>query len=319
MTGVFLVLSCEERETGKGKPFLTMRLRYPKALPGRDGEDHAFEEVPAKAWEGAIGEKIPKKGEVISCYYKEDQYQGKAQVIIEKYVIQENYDLADFREPPAIDVDAAYRELYLEFPWEHSEIKEFFSGMTAALASPSPWPEYTYVDVLKNIPAGERNHHARRGGLLQHIQEMCSLAQAIYGQGPSKLTEIIDIDVLQAAILLHDLGKVCEYNPETLTYESTRVGEYLGHPAWGMLTVEMYWPKQGDQHLKLKIMHAVISHHGAEVSEVSTLTPEAIILHEIDGISARLDAWQQAEQQGDSPRYSSMLKGTPITPLFPTR
>jgi len=314
VTESFLVLKCDRRETGKKKPFLSLVLKYPET-----NKDRPFEEMPAVVWDLSVGPKIPEPGEVISCWYKEGDFNGKPQLTVEKFVFLEQADLALYREPPVIDADSVFESLYMNTSWVSPDVGIFFRQMVEALSNPSPWPEYTYIDVLKNIPAGERNHHDRRGGLLQHIEEMYHLGELICQQGPVSLVESVNMDILLAAILLHDLGKICEYSPETLKYDSTRVGEYLGHPAWGMLTVQMYWPPGGDQHLKLRLMHAIISHHGSEVSEVSPLTPEAILLHEIDGISARMDVWRKAETKKESPEYSKMLKGTPITPWFPAK
>ena len=54
-------------------------------------------------------------------------------------------------------------------------------------------------------PAAKNVHHAYLGGLVEHVLSMCSLARAT-----APLYRDVDLDLLLAGVLLHDIGKVYE-------------------------------------------------------------------------------------------------------------
>jgi 23S rRNA maturation-related 3'-5' exoribonuclease YhaM len=149
--------------------------------------------------------------------------------------------------------------------------------------------------------------------LLQHIKEILDMGEALI-----KLPQfsIVDWDIFRVSVIMHDLGKLVEYCPETLRYKATRLGRFLGHPAWGIMILEKYWPDSGMES-KLRVMHSVISHHGPDHSEVPHATPEAVLLHQLDGLSSKMDVLVTAYKSDDVPEYSNSLKCVPITQKYP--
>lgn len=57
-------------------------------------------------------------------------------------------------------------------------------------------------------PASIKHHHNYEGGLLEHILECCQLAESLMSILPYRF----DSDNIFAACMLHDIGKVYEYN-----------------------------------------------------------------------------------------------------------
>lgn len=151
--------------------------------------------------------------------------------------------------------------------------------------------------------AGARNyHHARRGGLVEHTAQMMRLASVI---GP--LYPNLNLDLILAGILFHDAGKLWEnFLPETgFNMPFDELGEMVGHIGIGMEIVNSLWRKllaeeearawlelrPPSEDVRLHLLHLIASHHGEMQlgSPVFPKTPEAIVLHYIDNLDARLE------------------------------
>ncbi|MBA3882487.1 MAG: HD domain-containing protein [Chthoniobacterales bacterium] len=151
--------------------------------------------------------------------------------------------------------------------------------------------------------AGARSyHHARRGGLVEHTAQMMRLAAQI-----APLYPRLNFDLLVAGILFHDSGKLWENQlPENgFTMGFDERGELMGHISIGMELVNSMWRKvQSDaaasgwnqltpasEDVRLHLLHLIAAHHG-EIqlgSPVNPKTPEAMALHYIDNLDARLE------------------------------
>ena len=152
------------------------------------------------------------------------------------------------------------------------------------------------MERLRRAPAGIKNHHAYHGGLLQHITAMVELAKRV-----APLYDCLDEDLLVCGAFLHDLGKVDE-----LTYENelgySDAGQLLGHMT---LAISMLEEKIKESEklsgepfpveLALRLKHMILSHHGQLEygSPKLPMTHEAVALHLLDNLDARLHNFQQ--------------------------
>lgn len=147
------------------------------------------------------------------------------------------------------------------------------------------------MNAFAAAPAGMKAHHAYRGGLLEHVVNMLEIANRI-----SDLLPAVDRSLLLAGIFLHDIGKTRELSFETgCSY--TDEGQLLGHL---VIAVEMISQKIAEveklagepfpQELTLRLKHLVLSHHGTYEfgSPKLPMTPEAIALHHIDNLDAKV-------------------------------
>jgi 3'-5' exoribonuclease len=150
--------------------------------------------------------------------------------------------------------------------------------------------------------AGARSyHHARRGGLVEHTAQMMRIATQL-----APLYPALNFDLLIAGILFHDSGKLWEnYLPETgFTMGYDERGELMGHISIGLELVNSLWRKlqSGDtaswadltpasEDVRLHLLHLIAAHHGDVQmgSPVNPKTPEAMALHYIDNLDARLE------------------------------
>ncbi|MGC1480593.1 MAG: HD domain-containing protein [Chthoniobacterales bacterium] len=146
--------------------------------------------------------------------------------------------------------------------------------------------------------AARMNHHARRGGLIQHTAQMMRSALAICEAYPR-----LNRDLLAAGVLFHDCGKLWETCPPEAGFSMERDlrGELMGHISVGVEVVNALWRELGkdgwselkpdSETVRLHLIHLVLSHHGTLEfgSPVLPKTPEAIALHYVDNLDARLE------------------------------
>ena len=151
--------------------------------------------------------------------------------------------------------------------------------------------------------AGARSvHHARRGGLVEHVAQMLRTAEVVAATYPA-----LNRDLLLAGVLFHDAGKMWEnsFPKESLQMPYDLYGELLGHISIGAEFVNRLWLKLRQEKefeswkdlepesdlVRLHLLHLVIAHHGEREfgSPVEPKTPEAWALHLIDNLDAKLE------------------------------
>jgi 3'-5' exoribonuclease len=92
---------------------------------------------------------------------------------------------------------------------------------------------------LKTAPAALKIHHALRGGLLEHILSLCSLASALTAHYPR-----LNLDWLIAGALLHDLGKIETLNLCGVRFDYTMRGQLIEHVTLGLEILERPWIRE---------------------------------------------------------------------------
>jgi 3'-5' exoribonuclease len=159
-----------------------------------------------------------------------------------------------------------------------------------------------FSDRFRRTAAARNFHHARRGGLVEHTAQMMRVALAL-----SPIYPQLNGDLLIAGILFHDSGKLWEnYLPEDVfTMGFDERGELMGHISIGLELVNSLWRKlqteetartwetlmPASDDCRLHLLHLIAAHHGEPQfgSPVSPKTPEAMALHYIDNLDARLE------------------------------
>ena len=144
---------------------------------------------------------------------------------------------------------------------------------------------------LMGSGAGVKAHHAYPGGLVEHICNMLEAAVRIRDLYPD-----VDFNLVLAGIFLHDLGKIREMDFEN-AFVYTDEGQLLGHMSIGVelvtekvAQVERLTGEAFPTETELRIKHMILSHHGSYEHGSSRLpmTPEAIVLHQLDNLDAKV-------------------------------
>lgn len=231
-------------------------------------------------------------GEVVQVKGKVQVYQGNLQMIVARIepAAAGSWNDEDYEMAPQASV---------------GPLLERLKELLGSLESPSLktladcfLSDDALVDALCAAPAGVKAHHAYMGGLLEHVVSMAETAVRLCEVHP-----LLNRDQLLLGVLLHDLGKIRElaWDPG-FTY--TDEGQLLGHMniAVEILTEKLrqaesipgYSPP--DQETVLRLKHMILSHHGSleHGSPVLPMTPEAVTLHFIDNLDARLHEFERA-------------------------
>lgn len=163
---------------------------------------------------------------------------------------------------------------------------------------------------FRRTAAAKRNHHARRGGLVEHVAQMMRSAAALAPVYPE-----LNRDLMIAGVLFHDSGKLWEnsYPKNGFAQTLSEYGEMLGHIPLGIELVNKLWHDMVEtdvaaswaglmpttEKVRLHLLHLIGSHHGelAYGSPVLPRTPEAFALHYIDNLDAKLEMIRDAYAQ----------------------
>ena len=168
-----------------------------------------------------------------------------------------------------------------------------------------------FGDRFRRAAGARGNHHARRGGLVEHVAGMLRSAISICQAYPQ-----LNRDLLVTGVLFHDIGKLWEngYPKDGFTQPFDRTAELLGHITIGIevtsrLLLELAEDEQNHaawktlepttQDVRLHLLHLIASHHGEHEwgSPVLPKTPEALALHYIDNLDAKLEMFAQGYEK----------------------
>ena len=144
---------------------------------------------------------------------------------------------------------------------------------------------FEYEKEFKTAPAAKLMHHNYIGGLLQHTYECLDIAKTIL----SKCNNKIDSDIVYAACILHDFGKIFEYNVDLQTglieYNEEFRKDWRTHSQWGFSICMNNGFKD--------VAKMIASHHGrtewGALIDLNDKDAETFIyiIHHIDELSAK--------------------------------
>ena len=141
-------------------------------------------------------------------------------------------------------------------------------------------------------PSAVSMHHAYLRGLAEHTVSVVRNALNMASNYPGANRQL-----LITAGLLHDIGKVMEFNYDRkIAY--TDVGRLLGHISMGNSFVELHCSRIAGfpASKKALLQHAILSHHGVLEfgSPKRPKTVDAVILHHADLLDAEMSNIREA-------------------------
>jgi 3'-5' exoribonuclease len=144
-----------------------------------------------------------------------------------------------------------------------------------------------FMELFLTSPAGISVHHNYVGGLLEHTTSVMTQSATYADMHPA----LLDKDLLLSGAFIHDIGKTEEIYWE-IAREYTTEGKLLGHIAIGfsLLSEKIAQLKNFPGDLALLLKHMILAHHGTLEygSPVRPAPPEALVLHMIDNIDAKI-------------------------------
>jgi 3'-5' exoribonuclease len=201
--------------------------------------------------------------------------------------VEDGYDFFDLVESSRYDVPSLKKSIddriakYIREP----HLREL---VTTILAEHGP--------LFEKMPAAQNMHHSYTAGLLEHVWSMTKIAGLLvdhYASYYSDLNPPLNKDVVIAAIILHDIGKLRElkYHPVEARY--TKEGWLIGHVLMGRdLVREKARAIDGfPEETLLLLEHAILAHHGKREFGAPVLpqTVEAILVSFVDDLDAKMN------------------------------
>jgi 3'-5' exoribonuclease len=277
----YVVRTQEVRQRRGGGPYLAL------TLGDRTGE------VAGLVWENVEElSKVCQAGRVVQVRGQVQRYNQRLQVVV--------------RRAETLPLDEVDTRLFVrssdidpELLWQRLE--ELIEGVAddhirQLLFRVFSDPE---VDRLFRVaPAARSMHHAFRSGLLEHTVSMAGAARNLAEHYS------LDVDVVVAGALLHDLGKIWELEIEN-SIDYTDEGRLIGHLTQEVLYVDRRIAELPEfpGELRRHLLHILLSHHGEYEfgSPRRPKTPEALLVHMVDNLDSKMAGMLEAMgPEGDS-------------------
>lgn len=210
------------------------------------------------------------------------EYRGTPQVVIKTItaVAAEQVDPEDFLPATELDVDQLFERLV--------KLSRTFTTPWLSRLFEAFWQDADFVARFKKAPAAKRMHHAYIGGLLVHCLSMAVLADKIAAHYNG-----LDRDLLIAGAVLHDIGKLREFDYATAIDYSDE-GRLLSHIVIGLEMLDDKLRQIADvpREAANLLKHMIVSHHGdpAFGALEPPKTIEAVVLHFIDDLDSKVNA-----------------------------
>ncbi len=291
---VLLVKRLAERPTKTGNAFLAVELGDKTGT----FNCNCFSDNPAFEFFKGL-----KEGAVVRIEAKVDYYQNRFSPKLlraEEISAEQLADsplMANLVETAPEDGDALWAELQQHVAAiTHAELRATVTAVFEEIG-----------EAFRAAPAALAMHHAYRHGLLEHT---CHMARACRALAP--LYPEIDADLALAGVLVHDTGKVIEYQG-TLATSRSRKGILQGHVVLGYQLV-----RKAGLRVKLnpdlleRLEHIVLSHQGELEwgAAVVAATPEAVFVAKIDDLDAKMGMVQRLlRQAGENDEFSDKHAG----------
>jgi 3'-5' exoribonuclease len=252
--GVFAVARKQRRTTRKGAPYLALELVDPTGrIEGRIWND-------VELLDGRFAE-----GDAVRVLGRVERFADRLQLEIRSV---EAADADPGSLAPRMRRDADELDGFLEFlagELSHVGLATVVGGLLG---------DDELRRALRELPAAE-THHSYAGGLLEHTVGVATLARET-----AQLHPRLRADLLLAAALVHDLGRVRELGRGP-AFRPTEEGRLLGHVHLGLRLVEERAPSL-DAEVRAELLHAVASHHDRQAAR----TAEAAVLYHVNQLDA---------------------------------
>ncbi|MEM7144095.1 MAG: HD domain-containing protein [Verrucomicrobiota bacterium] len=276
-----------QKTTRAGKPFYEVRLA--------DAEDHYV----LRAWNDTPGYEVAAGLDAGVFVEVSGQWVDAGDFGVEA----KRWEVRELTKEEVAGVLAGGDELARRQAEDYAFILERVTSMKdGRLAGVSGLFLEKYGERFRRAGAARGYHHARRGGLVEHVAQMMRCALGVCGAYPD-----LNEDLVLAGVLFHDSGKLWEncFLEDGFVMPYSESGELLGHIAIGMELVNKLWrdlmesdeakgwedlrPKS--EEVRLHLLHLIASHHGTHEfgSPVVPKTPEAYVLHHVDNIDAKME------------------------------
>ncbi|MBP2636827.1 MAG: yhaM [Firmicutes bacterium] len=283
VTGIYRVSRFEVKTARNGKAYGDCLV-----------SDYSFE-VPAKYWDiPAEGVALFQQQGILRLEATLDYFKDSPQLTIDNVYL-----------PQPEEIDQSLQELGMMAP---RSLEDMVNELTDIIAQVSHEglrallvamfiEDKSFSERFKRHPGAVKNHHAYIGGLLEHTLEL-TVGAIDHCNRNNKINK----DILVAAALVHDIGKVQEIELDAfgMGIGFTREGKLLRHISLGIEMLEPFCRAVGlEKEIALMLKHCILSHHGQAEwgSPVEPMFLEAELLHYLDNLSAKTEQFSRETER----------------------
>lgn len=280
---IFAIKSFTKKASRNNKPYIDVELT------DRSGS------IRGKIWSDDIANCDQlEAGDVAEVNATIEEFNGP-QMNITNLKKTEKYELSEVQQTSKFDIERMWGDIEKTITnIKNPHLKNLLSNVF----------DQETVNLYKKSAAAYKVHHAYSGGLLEHCWEMLKMADGIKDHFPK-----INMDIVNTGIILHDIGKMDEYEITT-TIGFIDKGKLLGHMYMGAERIKNNLPKDMPEDLANEIIHIVLSHHGSKEmgSPVLPKTTEALAVYTFDLASARMNtAYQHIVSEAGTEKYTPYI------------
>jgi 3'-5' exoribonuclease len=256
--GVFAVARKERRRTRAGAPYLALELA------------DASGRIEGRVWNDVeLLDSRFDQGDAVRVLGRVERFGGKLQLQVRTLEPAEDADPSTL--VPTIRRDTDELDGFLEFLAAEISHPELAGLVSQFLGDPD------LRTSLRALPAaGADGHHGYAGGLLEHTVGVATLCRET-----TQLHPRLRADLLLAAAILHDVGRVRELRPGP-GFPQTEEGRLLGHVHLGLRMIEER-ATAVDPTVRAELLHAVASHHDRQAARRA----EAAVLYHANQLDAQ--------------------------------
>jgi len=270
-------------------------IRQTKSTTWRPAKDYLVttlsagsSKIQGMCWNWPSAKAAPELNKVYAVAANVGEYNGRKQLTITDISLYPNQDMSEFM--PSVGIPR--EELYEELMRAIADIKD------EKLANIVTYIYTNFKDEILNATAAKSIHHVGIGGLVQHTLEVYHIAKRTALVYPNME---LNLDLIQAGALLHDIGKIYTYQYGGSVISHTIKGNLFEHILLGIKMISKAIDALGPEYVKAGnlLQHIVTSHH-MKLEYGSPVTPkfaEAYIVSFADNISATLGTLQIANDK----------------------
>jgi 3'-5' exoribonuclease len=256
--GIYAVAKKERLRTRNGAAYLALELVDPS---GR---------IAARVWNDVeLLDSRFGEGDAVRVLGRVERFRDRLQLDVRTLEPAQDVDPASMA--PALRRDADELEGFLEFlaaEITHAGLRDAVDRVL----------DQETRAAMRALPATVEAHHSYAGGLLQHTVGVATLSRET-----AQLHQRLRVDLLVAAALVHDVGRVRELGRGPV-FRPTDEGRLLGHVHLGLRVIEERAAAL-DPGVRAELLHAVACHHDLRAAR----TAEAAVLYhanQLDAIAA---------------------------------
>jgi len=279
----FLLAQTETSKTKTGKPYFRGMLR------DKTGSVTAIDFDPSP---GLLTMQPGQIVDVRGSYSVDAKYGPQIKLKGMCGALESGYDIADFAESCPNDMTMVHDVF--------TSLLDRISDRMLAKLVEVVLSEKGRFAAWKTQTAATTMHQAYRYGLYEHSVQVADIATS----AAAAWCPEANLDIVIVAALLHDIGKLMEYD-DPITRQMTTVGRLFGNTTLSYVMARDLFRDSSDlvgvsfdKGLVYGVLHAILAHHGRKEwgSPVEPQTIEALLVHQADQLSSRIGGFQRVKK-----------------------